>query len=306
MSATVSTPAVASRRLEARRAPVDGRTACGLLLTASVLLLVLVGPWVAPNSPLDFIGSPFDPPSSEAWLGTDVVGRDALSRVLCGGGAILALSAVATLLGVAAGGLLGVCAGYVGGWLDDVVMRGLDVLLAFPQMILALLFVSVLGSNFGLVAALVAALHAPQTARVIRAATLRVRGEDFVLFARAIGTPQPLIVLQEIVPNVGGPLLVEASLRFTFSIALIAGLSFLGLAQQPPAANWGLMVNENRIGLMQNPWPVVAPIVLIAMLTVGVNLLTDAYSRRLARGGGSPAYAGAAQADGANDVGEPL
>jgi peptide/nickel transport system permease protein len=258
----------------------------GAALTASVLLLVVIGPFVAPNSPIDFLGAPFEPPSSYALLGTDIVGRDVLSRVLDGGTVILSLSAIATLLGVAAGGLLGIAAGYFRRSIDDGIMRLLDVLLAFPQTILALLFVSVLGSSFALIAVLVAAIHAPQVARVIRAAALRVSGEDFVTFARGIGASPLKIMAREIAPNVIGPLLVEAGLRFTYSIALIAGLSFLGLAQQPPAANWGLMVNENRIGLLQNPWPVVVPIILIAILTVGINLLTDAYSRHAVHGNG--------------------
>jgi peptide/nickel transport system permease protein len=272
----------------------------GLCLTASVLSLVAVGPFVTQNSPIDFIGAPFEPPSSYALLGTDIVGRDVLARVLSGGTVILSLSALATFLGVAAGGMLGIGAGYFRGAIDDVIMRLLDVLLAFPQTILALLFVSVLGSSFWLITLLVAAIHTPQVARVIRAAALRVAGEDFVTFARGIGTSPLKIMAREIAPNVLGPLLVETGLRFTYSIALIAGLSFLGLAQEPPAANWGVMVNENRIGLLQNPWPVVVPILLIAMLTVGVNLLTDAYSRWSTHGNGRSAPA-------ASDiVGEPL
>jgi peptide/nickel transport system permease protein len=272
----------------------------GAALTVAVLILVLLGPIVAQNSPLDLIGAPFDPPSGEALLGTDIVGRDVLSRVLSGGAMILTLSAIATALGVLMGGLLGIGAGYFGGALDDVIMRLLDVLLAFPQTILALLFVSVLGSSLPLIAVVVAAIHAPQVARVIRAAAQRVAGEDFVEFAKVIATPPLKIMVREIVPNVLSPLLVEAGLRFTFSIALIAGLSFLGLAQEPPAANWGLMLNENLIGLTQNPWPVVVPAALIALLTVGVNLLTDAYGRWSADGPrrGTP--------DPAETVGEPL
>jgi peptide/nickel transport system permease protein len=250
-----------------------------------VLIVVGIGPFVAPTSPLDLIGAPFEPPSSYALLGTDILGRDVLSRVLTGGGVILSLSAIATVLGVTAGGLLGMAAGYFKGIADDLIMRTFDVLLAFPQTILALLFVSVLGSSFALIALLVAAIHAPQVARVIRAAALRVAAEDYVTFARAIGMSPLRIMVQEIGPNIAGPLLVEMGLRFTYSIALIAGLSFLGLAQEPPAANWGLMLNENRIGMLQNPWPVVVPIALISILTVGVNLLTDAYSQWIARRG---------------------
>jgi peptide/nickel transport system permease protein len=272
----------------------------GAALTASVLILVAVGPYVAPHPPIDFVGAPFEPPSSYALLGTDILGRDALSRVLSGGTVILSLSAIATLLGIAMGGLLGIGAAYCRGTTDDVIMRLLDVLLAFPQTILALLFVSVLGSSFLLIALLVAAIHTPQVARVIRAAALRVSGEDFVKFAVGLGASPLKIMTREIAPNVLGPLLVETGLRFTYSIALIAGLSFLGLAQEPPAANWGLMVNENRIGLLQNPWPVVVPVTLIAILTVGINLLTDAYGRWVAGG------AGRSTPDASNIAGEPL
>jgi peptide/nickel transport system permease protein len=278
----------------------DGGALWGAGLTLSVLLLVVVGPFVAPNSPIDFIGVPFESPSSYAPLGTDIVGRDVLSRVLSGGTVILSLSAIATLLGVLTGGMLGIGAGYFKGLVDDVIMRTLDVLLAFPQTILALLFVSVLGTSFVLIALLVAAIHAPQVARVIRAAALRVAGEDFVEYARGIGASPLKIMVREIAPNVVGPLLVELGLRFTFSIALIAGLSFLGLAQDPPAPNWGLMLNENRIGMLQNPWSVAVPVLLIAVLTVGVNLLTDAYGRWTAHG------APRAAPDSAQDVGEPL
>jgi peptide/nickel transport system permease protein len=272
----------------------------GAGLTLAVLALVAVGPLIAPYSPIDFIGTPFEAPSSYAPLGTDIVGRDVLSRVLSGGTAILSLSAVATLLGVMAGGMLGIGAGYFKGMIDDVIMRTLDVLLAFPQTILALLFVSVLGTSFALIAVLVAAIHAPQVARVIRAAALRVADEDFVEYARGIGASPLQIMLREIAPNVIGPLLVELGLRFTYSIALIAGLSFLGLAQEPPAPNWGLMLNENRIGLLGNPWPVVVPVLLIAILTVGVNLLTDAYGRWITHG------APRSTMDTSPGVGEPL
>jgi peptide/nickel transport system permease protein len=272
----------------------------GAALTTSVLILVAVGPYVAPHPPIDFVGAPFEPPSSYALLGTDILGRDALSRVLSGGTVILSLSAIATLLGVAMGGLLGIGAAYFRGTTDDVIMRLLDVLLAFPQTILALLFVSVLGSSFLLIALLVAAIHTPQVARVIRAAALRVSGEDFVKFAVGLGASPLKIMTREIAPNVLGPLLVETGLRFTYSIALIAGLSFLGLAQEPPAANWGLMVNENRIGLLQNPWPVVVPVTLIAILTVGINLLTDGYGRWVAGG------AGRSTPEASDIAGEPL
>ena len=251
----------------------------GLVMAGFVLVLALLGPFLAPHSPLEFVAIPFQPPGQGLWLGADMLGRDVLSRVLTGGYAILGLSAAATLLGVLVGALLGMLAGYVKGALDEAVMRILDVFLAFPQTILALLFVSIIGPKLWLITMMVAAIHAPQVARVARAATLRVAEEDFVRFAEAIGMRTARIMFRELFPNIVSPLMVELGLRFTYSIALIAGLSFLGFGQQPPAADWGLMINENRIGLAQNPWPVVAPILLIALLTIGLNLFSDAIAR---------------------------
>jgi len=199
--------------------------------------------------------------------------------VLSGGYTILVLAAFATLLGVAVGTALGVTAGYLKGSLDEVIMRTLDVALAFPQFILALLLVSVIGPKVWLLCLAVAVIHAPQVGRVARSATLRTAEEDFVKYTEALGLARWKIMAREIVPNIVSPLMVESGLRLTYSIALIASLSFLGFGLQPPAPDWGLMINENRIGIQANPWPVVVPVLLIAILTVGVNLFTDAIAR---------------------------
>jgi len=274
-----ATGAPPSWRQSLRRWGGHGLGAVGFLCAAAVILLALLGPFLAPASPTEFVGIPFQAPSAAAWLGTDMLGRDVLSRVLCGGYKILGLSAAATLIGVLGGALLGLAAGYIKGTADEVIMRLLDVALAFPQTILALLFVSLIGPEAWLIVLVVAAIHAPQVARVARAASLRVAEEDFVRFAEAIGMSRGKIMVREIFPNIVNPLLVELGLRFTYSIALIAGLSFLGFGQQPPAADWGLMINENRIGLAANPWPVVVPILLIAILTIGTNLFTESVAR---------------------------
>lgn len=251
----------------------------GLALVVPVVLVALVGPYIAPESPTAFVGLPFAGPSSDAWLGTDGVGRDVLSRVLYGGREILALAVIATAIGIVVGTALGVTAGYVRGLVDETIMRALDVALAFPQIILALLLVSIVGPELWLVCLAVAAIHAPQVARVSRAATLRTVDQDYVKYAEAFGIPRRIVMVGEIVPNIISPVMVEAGLRLTYSIAIIASLSFLGFGLQPPNADWGVMVNENRIGIQQNPWPVVAPIVLIAVLTVGANMFSDAVAR---------------------------
>ena len=264
---------VLARTCRSRRGQV------GLALVIPIVLIALLGPFVAPKSPTAFVGLPYAGPSSEAWLGTDGIGRDVLSRVLWGGREILALAVLATAIGIVVGTALGTTAGYVKGALDEAIMRTLDVALAFPQIILALLLVSIIGPQLWLVCLAVAAIHAPQVARVARAATLRTVEQDHVKYAEAFGIPRRRVILGEVVPNIISPVMVEAGLRLTYSIAIIASLSFLGFGLQPPSADWGLMVNENRIGIQQNPWPVVAPIVLIAILTVGVNMFSDAVAR---------------------------
>jgi peptide/nickel transport system permease protein len=261
-----------------------GSGAVGLALVLIVVAIALIGPFVAPHSPTAFVSLSFAHPTAKYPLGTDMMGHDTLSRVLKGGWRILVMSASATLLGVGTGALFGIWAGYAKGVTDEAIMRAADVLMAFPQIILALLFISLLGPKLWLLTVLVGAIHAPQVARVFRAATLRVAGEDFVRHAESLGVSAWKIILREILPNVTSPLMVEFGLRLAYSVTLIAGLSFLGFGVQPPTPDWGTMINENRIGLMASPWPVLIPILLIALLTIGMNLLTDALARAMLGG----------------------
>jgi peptide/nickel transport system permease protein len=160
-----------------------------------------------------------------------------------------------------------------------VIMRIVDIVLAFPQLVFALLLVSVLGPKIWLIILAVGISHAPQVARVTRAAALDVCERDFVRAAQILGIPARQVLRKEVLPNLTSVLMVELGLRLTYSILVIAGLSFLGFGLQPPTASWGLMINENRIGLVANPWGVLAPTLLIAALTIGMNTLTDAVAR---------------------------
>ena len=205
-----------------------------------------------------------------------------LSRFLYGGRSLLALSVAATVLGVGLGTVLGIVAGYLRGWRDEAIMRTGDVALAFPQVVVSLLFLSIVGPKPWLIVAVVGLSHAPRTARVMRDAALAVVERDFVKAAEATGVRRWRIMAGEILPNVTGPLMVELGLRLTYSIGLIAGLSFLGLGLQPPAADWGLMINENRVALTVQPWAVVLPVAAIAVLTIGTNLVTDGLARAYA------------------------
>jgi len=256
--------------------------AIGLVCCLSVAAFSAVGPWLFAGSPLDFVSAPFMPPGPGLPLGTDALGRDVLIRLAHGGTQILVLSFCAAAIGVLAGSLIGICAAYFRGATDNVIMRLLDVVLAFPQTILVLLFVSIMGPRWWIVLGVVALIHVPEVARVVRSAALRIAGEEFVQFAEVTGTSWWRIILREILPNLMSLVVVEFGLRLTYSIAIITVLSFLGFGQQPPTPDWGLMINENRIGLAVNPWPVVAPVVLIALLTIGINLVADALLQRSA------------------------
>jgi len=172
-----------------------------------------------------------------------------------------------------------VSAAYRRGRTDGFIMRTVDVILAFPQLVFALLLVSLIGPKLWLIVIAVGLSHAPAVARVMRSATLDVTERDFVKVVELQGMRSSKVMGKEILPNLISPLMVEAGLRLTYSIVIMAGLSFLGFGQQPPAANWGLMINENRIGMQLNPWSVIVPAVLIALLTIGTNTFTDAVAR---------------------------
>jgi peptide/nickel transport system permease protein len=253
------------------RAARSRRGKIGLAIAGFVLLVAIVGPFIAPHSPTAPVTETFATPSGSAPLGGDDLGRDVLSRVLAGGWKLLAIAAAATALGVSAGVALGIAAAYYGRFTDGIIMRIVDVFLAFPQLVFALLLVSVLGPKIWLIIIAVGISHAPQVARVIRSVALDVCERDYVKAVELMDAPGRRVMAGEILPNLMSVVMVEVGLRFTYSILIIAGLSFLGFGIQPPAANWGLMINENRIGLVVNPWAVIVPAGLIAILTLGVD-----------------------------------
>jgi peptide/nickel transport system permease protein len=239
------------------------------------------GRFVAPYSPTEFVGPPFSLPSAAYKLGTDFLGRDVLTRVLYGGLSVFVLGIAATVIGIVLGVSLGLISGYARRWVDESIMRMLDVVLAFPSIVLAMLFVSILGPKLWLIVLMVGISHMPRIARVTRAATVELVARDFVKAAAAVGVPRRKILLYEVLPNISSPLLVEFGLRLTYSIIMIAALSFIGFGMQPPSADWGLMINENRIAITIQPWAVVAPVVLIGALTISTNLMADGLARAM-------------------------
>ncbi|TQM11769.1 ABC transporter permease [Pseudonocardia kunmingensis] len=277
----MSAPAVPAGLL--RRTFRRRQARIGAVLTLAVVAIALLGPLLGPlltgYGVDDFAGRPFRP---DGVAGTDDLGRDVLTRFLAGGGPVLLYALAATAIGIVGGAVAGMLAGYSGGRLDSLIMRGSDVLLSFPQLVLALLAVAVLGSTGWLLVLVIGITHIPRVARVARQATLAVANQDYVLAARMYGVPRRRILTTEVLPNITGPLMVELGLRLTYSIGYVASLSFLGLGVQPPAADWGLQINENRIALSVAPWAVLLPVIAIAVLTVGTNMITDALAKESA------------------------
>jgi peptide/nickel transport system permease protein len=257
------------------------RTKIGLGITLLLVGIALFGSLIAPYEPDQGLENqlPFAPPSSDALLGTDTLGRDVLSRFLAGGFSVLVLSGLSTALGVGLGVIVGLVAAYSRGKLDDLLMRSMDVLLSLPQIVFALVLAATVGPALWLLVIAVGLTTMPRAARVTRGAAAEVVERDYVRAAEAIGLPRRRILLSEVLPNIASPLIVETTLRMSFNIAVVAGLSFLGFGLQPPAADWGLMINENKNGLTLQPWPVLMPVIAIALLTIGTSLVGDGLAR---------------------------
>ena len=260
------------------------RTGTGRIgLAASLLLvaLVLIGPLFAPHDPAAIAGLPFQRPTGDFLLGTDGLGRDVLSRLLWGGRSIVGLAVVATALAYLVGVSIGLVAGYTRSLVDPLLMRAMDVLLAVPPLLLLLVLATGAGRSLVVLVLGVATVHTPSIARIVRAATQQLTGRGYVEAALARGERTAAILRREILPNILGTVLADAGIRLTASILILASINFLGLGRQPPAADWALMISENREGITLQPWAVAAPALLIALLTISVNLVADAVARSL-------------------------
>jgi peptide/nickel transport system permease protein len=279
MSATTSTPSTLRRSLQQKRLVV------GLVITALVVLFALLGPLFAPHGENEVVGTPF---TAQGVFGTDYLGQDVLSRLMYGGTQILLIALFSTILGMVVGVLIGVVAAYSGGWWDEVIMRLNDVLLAFPQILLALVVLTAVSQpKAWMIVVLVGVSHAPRVARLARGVALGIVSRDFVYAAEALGEKRTRVILAEVLPNMNAPLLAEAGLRLTYSIGLVAALGFLGFSTNPGAANWGQMINENRLALSTQTWAVLGPVLIIGLFTVGTNLMADGIAQVNQRGGDS-------------------
>ena len=257
-------------------------SAFGTSVVLLFVLLAILAPWIAPYGPTEQIyADARQSPSSAHWFGTDHLGRDVFSRIVHGARSILSLTGLGALLAVGAGTLFGLLSGYLGGWFDELLMRVFDSVLAIPALLLALVLLGTVGPSRASVLAVIAVVYTPIVARVVRSETLAIKSQGFVETARLQGERLPRILLREILPSVLPALSVEAALRFSYGIFLVASLGFLGVGVQPPSPDWGLMVKEARTYIRLAPWSLYFPVGAISLLVIGVNLTADGLKRVL-------------------------
>lgn len=245
------------------------------VVAAAVVIAVGAG-WLAPYGINDVdVPQALRPPSAAHWFGTDELGRDVLSRVLTGLQASMTVAVVSVACAAVVGTALGVMAGYRGGWLDTVVMRVVDVMFAFPVLLLAMAIVAVLGPGLATTIAAISVVYVPIFARVARASTLAVREEPYVAVSRTMGTPAAYILARHVLPNITGPLIVQTSLSLAFAILSEAALSFLGLGIQPPQPSLGRMIFDSQGFVTLAWWMAVFPGAAIVVIVLACNLLGD-------------------------------
>lgn len=263
-----------------------GRGQIGLFLVAVVVGVAVIGPFVMPYDSTAIVGAPGTPPGNGHILGTDYLGHDLLSRLLSGGWSVLWLSVATTALAYAVGVTIGLVAGYSRTLLDPILMRLVDVILAFPPLLFFLIAATSVGTGKATLVIGIAIVLAPGVARIVYTATREVSVCAYVEAAVMRGERTWSILRREVLPNISSYIITNLGLTLTFSILLVASVNFLSLGLQAPASNWALMISENRPILKLNVWAIVAPAGMLAILTIGVNLIGDAITDALGRSDG--------------------
>ena len=268
-----------TRRARSRKLLRRIRHQYGVIVGGTIMVLIVAvtvfAPLLSPHDPIEIVGARRLGPSSAHLLGTDEIGRDTLSRVLYGGRVSLRVGLLAVLIGASVGTLFGMLAGFFSGWVDVIIMRITDVLLAFPGILLALVIVAILGPSINNVMIAVGIEFIPAFVRTVRGVTLTVKEEDYVLAARAAGAQPHRIIWRHILPNMVSTVIVLGTLAVGIAILAAAGLSFLGLGSQPPTAEWGTMLASARSYLRESPHLAIAPGVMIMVFVLALNLLGD-------------------------------
>ena len=273
-------PTASRRRVVLGRLVRTPSAVISALILAFWVVCGIFWPLIAPYSPTapDYAHS-LAKPSLHHLLGTDTYGRDIFSRVLAGSREVLIMAPASTAIGLVGGILLGLSTAYYSGWFDEIVNRGLEVVMTFPIIIVALLILSVFGASSLNTVLIIGIIYIPLISRVVRAAALSVKDLDYVAAARLRGARGPAIMLTEILPNISGPIVVEATVRVGYAVFTTASLSFIGLGSGPDSTDWGSMIFALKSYLPINPWLVMAPTAAIASLVVALNLLADGIQR---------------------------
>ena len=247
----------------------------GLLVIAAYIFVALFAPWIAPFGESEIVGKKFQPWSEQFLLGTDHLGRDMLTRILFGARNTVGIALLTTILAFVVGGILGILAAILGGWYDQLMSRIVDVFMAIPALIFAMLLLSIFGSSVLNLIIIMSVIDATRIFRIGRAVSLNVVVMDFIEAARLRGENLPWVAIQEILPNISAPLAAEFGLRFCFVFLTISALSFLGLGIQPPIADWGSMVRQTAVLITFDDYTPLIPAAAIALLTVAVNFVID-------------------------------
>jgi peptide/nickel transport system permease protein len=265
----------------------------GVILIIFLIIALTAQFWAPYSYAKTSTGKPFENPSAVHLFGTDQLGRDVFSRVMLGTRIVLILSLTSTFLATVAGGILGLVSGLVGGWVDQSLMRLVDIMISIPFLVLALLIIAAAGpkmsGNYWLIILTVATVYMPRISRMARSVAVDLKTRDFVTVARARGESTFSIVWHELLPGAMSILLVEFGVRAGYAPIFIGSLGFLGFGVRPPTPEWGLMISENRSAIVSAPAALFSPAVALALLVVGLNLFTDGLARiqgRTARPGG--------------------
>lgn len=264
--------ATASRRLRLR---INPPLAFGTGMVLVSITLALAAPYLTSHDPMEIADASLSPPSGQYLLGTDLLGRDVLTRILFAARSSLSVACLSAALAFASGTVIGLVAGYSTGLIDAILMRILDVLQAFPALLLAIALVAALGPNLPNLVLTMGLLFMPRFARVARASTLSVRERDFITAAIGLGVSRARTLYRHVLPNIATPLIVEASLTVTLAILTEASLSFLGLGVQPPDPTWGGMIAESTSVMALAPWLALSPGTAIVFVVIGFNLMGD-------------------------------
>ncbi len=247
----------------------------GLVTITAYLFVALFAPVVAPYSETEILGGAYEVWSDKYLLGTDNLGRDMLSRLIFGARNTIGIALAAVIIAFAIGGVTGMLSAILGGWYDTIISRIVDILMAIPGLVFALLILTILGTSMTTLVLVIAVLDSTRVYRITRAAAMNVAVMDFVEVARLRGEGMWWVIRKEILPNIMAPLLAEFGLRFCFVFLFIAALSFLGLGIQPPTADWGSMVRDNATLINYDDITPLLPAAAIAVLTVAVNFVVD-------------------------------